>query len=272
MLAKRWREHDDAEAAHRLVTSHLRLVAKIAMGYRGYGLPIGEVISEGNVGLMQAVKRFEPDKGFRLATYAMWWIKAAIQEYILRSWSLVKMGTTANQKKLFFNLRKAKSQILALGEGDLRPDQVKIIATKLGVEEQEVIEMNRRLGGDSSLNSPLRTDSEGDGEWQDWLVDDKPSQETILADDQESSWRHTALQSALSVLNPRERRIFEARRLAEDPITLEELSEEFDVSRERVRQIEVRAFEKVQQAVREQLVARDMTPQLQASALSLPAR
>jgi len=272
MLAKRWREHDDAEAAHKLVTSHLRLVAKIAMGYRGYGLPIGEVISEGNVGLMQAFKLFEPDKGFRLATYAMWWIKAAIQEYILRSWSLVKMGTTANQKKLFFNLRKAKSQILALGEGDMRPDQVKIIATKLGVEEQEVIEMNRRLGGDSSLNSPLRADSDGDGEWQDWLVDDKPSQETILADDQESSWRHTALQSALSVLNPRERRIFEARRLAEEPITLEELSEEFDVSRERVRQIEVRAFEKVQQAVREQLVARNMPPQLPAAALSLPAR
>lgn len=260
MLAKRWREHDDAEAAHRLVTSHLRLVAKIAMGYRGYGLPIGEVISEGNVGLMQAVKRFEPDKGFRLATYAMWWIKAAIQEYILRSWSLVKMGTTANQKKLFFNLRKAKSQILALGEGDMRPDQVKIIATKLGVEEREVVEMNRRLGGDSSLNSPLRADSDGDGEWQDWLVDDSPNQETILADDQESSWRHLALQGALAVLNPRERRIFEARRLAEEPVTLEQLSEEFDVSRERVRQIEVRAFEKVQQAVREQLVMRETPP------------
>lgn len=260
MLAKRWREHDDAEAAHQLVTSHLRLVAKIAMGYRGYGLPIGEVISEGNVGLMQAVKRFEPDKGFRLATYAMWWIKAAIQEYILRSWSLVKMGTTANQKKLFFNLRKAKSQILALGEGDMRPDQVKTIATKLGVEEREVVEMNRRLGGDSSLNSPLRADSDGDGEWQDWLVDDSPNQETILADDQESSWRHSALQNAMAVLNPRERRIFEARRLAEEPVTLEELSEEFDVSRERVRQIEVRAFEKVQQAVREQLVTREAIP------------
>jgi len=271
MLAKRWREHDDAEAAHRLVTSHLRLVAKIAMGYRGYGLPIGEVISEGNVGLMQAVKRFEPDKGFRLATYAMWWIKAAIQEYILRSWSLVKMGTTANQKKLFFNLRKAKSQILALGEGDMRPDQVKVIATKLGVEEQEVIEMNRRLGGDSSLNSPLRADGDGDGEWQDWLVDDTPNQEMILADDQESSWRHTALQGALSVLNPRERRIFEARRLAEDPITLEELSEEFDVSRERVRQIEVRAFEKVQLAVRESMVAREAMPAAAAAELALSA-
>ena len=271
MLAKRWREHDDAEAAHRLVTSHLRLVAKIAMGYRGYGLPIGEVISEGNVGLMQAVKRFEPDKGFRLATYAMWWIKAAIQEYILRSWSLVKMGTTANQKKLFFNLRKAKSQILALGEGDMRPDQVKVIATKLGVEEQEVIEMNRRLGGDSSLNSPLRADGDGDGEWQDWLVDDTPNQEMILADDQESSWRHTALQGALSVLNPRERRIFEARRLAEDPITLEELSEEFDVSRERVRQIEVRAFEKVQLAVRESMVAREAMPAAATAELALSA-
>ncbi len=270
MLAKRWREHDDAEAAHQLVTSHLRLVAKIAMGYRGYGLPIGEVISEGNVGLMQAVKRFEPDKGFRLATYAMWWIKAAIQEYILRSWSLVKMGTTANQKKLFFNLRKAKSQILALGEGDMRPDQVKIIATKLGVEEREVVEMNRRLGGDSSLNSPLRADSDGDGEWQDWLVDDSPNQETILADDQESSWRHSALQNAMSVLNPRERRIFEARRLAEEPVTLEELSEEFDVSRERVRQIEVRAFEKVQQAVREQLVTREAIPV--ATSIAIGAR
>jgi RNA polymerase sigma-32 factor len=268
MLAKRWREHDDAEAAHKLVTSHLRLVAKIAMGYRGYGLPIGEVISEGNVGLMQAVKRFEPDKGFRLATYAMWWIKAAIQEYILRSWSLVKMGTTANQKKLFFNLRKAKSQILALGEGDLRPDQVKVIATKLGVEEKEVVEMNRRLGGDSSLNAPVRADLDGDGEWQDWLVDENPSQETLMAEDQESSWRHSALQGALAVLNPRERRIFEARRLVDEPVTLEELSEEFNVSRERVRQIEVRAFEKVQQAVRERMVARETLPA--SPALALP--
>jgi RNA polymerase sigma-32 factor len=218
------------------------------MGYRGYGLPIGEVISEGNVGLMQAVKRFEPDKGFRLATYAIWWIRASIQEYILRSWSLVKMGTTANQKKLFFNLRKAKSQISALEEGDLHPEHVQTIATKLGVTEQDVIDMNRRLGGDSSLNSPMRED--GEGEWQDWLVDDSSSQEARLADQEESSNRHDALKGALDVLNPRERRIFEARRLAEDPITLEQLSEEFNISRERVRQIEVRAFEKVQAAVK----------------------
>ena len=248
MLAKRWREHGDREAAHKLVTSHLRLVAKIAMGYRGYGLPIGEVISEGNVGLMQAVRRFEPDKGFKLATYAMWWIRASIQEYILRSWSLVKMGTTASQKKLFFNLRKAKSRISALDEGDLRDDQVTTIATRLGVAKQDVVDMNRRLGGDASLNAPLRVD--GDGEWQDWLVDDSPSQESVLADREESDSRLAALKSALRVLNPRERRIFEARRLAEDPVTLEELSTEFGVSRERVRQIEVRAFEKVQQAVK----------------------
>ncbi len=253
MLAKRWREHDDREAAHKLVTSHLRLVAKIAMGYRGYGLPISEVVSEGNVGLMQAVKRFEPDRGFRLATYAMWWIKASIQEYILRSWSLVKMGTTANQKKLFFNLRKAKSQISALDEGDLRPDQVKEIATRLGVTEQDVIDMNRRMGGDASLNAPLR--EEGEGEWQDWLVDDSVSQESLLADHEEGENRSKALRQALTVLNPRERRIFEARRLAEDPITLEDLSGEFGVSRERVRQIEVRAFEKVQEAVRTNLAA-----------------
>ena len=248
MLAKRYSEHDDRDAAHRLVTSHLRLVAKIAMGYRGYGLPIGEVISEGNVGLMQAVKRFEPEKGFRLATYAMWWIKAAIQEYILRSWSLVKMGTTANQKRLFFNLRKVKGQIQALEEGDLRPDQVKEISTKLGVSEEEVISMNRRLGGDTSLNAPLRSDSES-GEWQDWLVDDSPDQEERLAEHEELDNRRQLLRDALGVLNDRERRIFEARRLAEDPITLEELSSEFGVSRERVRQIEVRAFEKVQKAV-----------------------
>jgi len=247
MLAKRWREHGDSAAAHRLVTSHLRLVAKIAMGYRGYGLPIGEVVSEGNVGLMQAVKRFEPDKGFRLATYAMWWIKASIQEYILRSWSLVKMGTTANQKKLFFNLRKAKSSISALDEGDLRPDQVKVIATKLGVEEQDVIDMNRRLGGDASLNAPLRED--GDGEWQDWLADDSDSQEAVLAREEETDNRRAALTKALGVLNERERIIFEERRLKDDPITLEELAERFGVSRERVRQIEVRAFEKVQEAV-----------------------
>jgi len=248
MLAKRWREHGDRDAAQRLVTSHLRLVAKIAMGYRGYGLPIGEVISEGNVGLMQAVKRFEPDKGFRLATYAMWWIRASIQEYILRSWSLVKMGTTANQKKLFFNLRKAKSQISALDEGDLRPDQVSTIATRLGVTEQDVVDMNRRMTGDASLNTPIRQD--GDGEWQDWLVDDSPNQENLLAEQEQSNNRLDALRGALGVLNPRERRIFEARRLVDDPITLEQLSEEFGISRERVRQIEVRAFEKVQAAVK----------------------
>jgi RNA polymerase sigma-32 factor len=218
MLAKRWREHDDRDAAHELVTSHLRLVAKIAMGYRGYGLPISEVVSEGNVGLMQAVKRFEPEKGFRLATYAMWWIKASIQEYILRSWSLVKMGTTANQKKLFFNLRKAKSKISALDEGDLRPDQVAIIAKRLGVTNQDVVDMNRRLGGDASLNAPIREDGDA-GEWQDWLVDtDSVSQETRI--------------------------------IADEPMTLEDLAAEFGVSRERVRQIEVRAFEKLQKAMR----------------------
>ena len=254
MLAKRWREHGDRDAAHKLVTSHLRLVAKIAMGYRGYGLPISEVISEGNVGLMQAVKRFEPDKGFRLATYAMWWIKAAIQEYILRSWSLVKMGTTANQKKLFFNLRKAKSKISALEEGDLRPDQVKLIAKRLGVTEQDVVDMNRRLGGDVSLNAPIRDDGDS-GEWQDWLVDEVSDQETRLAEDEESDNRKKALGEALSVLNERERRIFEARRLADDPITLEDLASEFGVSRERVRQIEVRAFEKVQSAVKHRIAA-----------------
>jgi RNA polymerase sigma-32 factor len=254
MLAKRWREHGDRDAAHKLVTSHLRLVAKIAMGYRGYGLPISEVISEGNVGLMQAVKRFEPEKGFRLATYAMWWIKAAIQEYILRSWSLVKMGTTANQKKLFFNLRKAKSKISALEEGDLRPDQVKLIAKRLGVTEQDVVDMNRRLGGDVSLNAPIREDGDS-GEWQDWLVDDVSDQETRLAESEESDNRRKALGDALSVLNDRERRIFEARRLADDPITLEELADEFGVSRERVRQIEVRAFEKVQKAVKSRIAS-----------------
>jgi RNA polymerase sigma-32 factor len=252
MLAKRWREHGDRDAAHKLVTSHLRLVAKIAMGYRGYGLPISEVISEGNVGLMQAVKRFEPEKGFRLATYAMWWIKASIQEYILRSWSLVKMGTTANQKKLFFNLRKAKSKISALDEGDLRPDQVETIAKRLGVTEQDVIDMNRRLGGDVSLNAPIREDGDS-GEWQDWLVDDSSSQESVLAESEELDNRRKALGAALGVLNDRERRIFEARRLADDPITLEELADEFGVSRERVRQIEVRAFEKVQKAVKNRL-------------------
>ena len=253
-LAREWRVNGDREAAHQLVTSHLRLVAKIAMGYRGYGLPISEVVSEGNVGLMQAVKRFEPEKGFRLATYAMWWIKAAIQEYILRSWSLVKMGTTANQKKLFFNLRKAKSKISALEEGDLRPDQVKLIAKRLGVTEQDVVDMNRRLGGDASLNAPIR--EEGDsGEWMDWLVDDSPSQERLLAESEEKDNRHEALIGALDVLNERERRIFEARRLADDPITLEDLASEFGVSRERVRQIEVRAFEKVQKAVKNRMAA-----------------
>jgi RNA polymerase sigma-32 factor len=254
MLAKRWREHGDREAAHKLVTSHLRLVAKIAMGYRGYGLPIAEVISEGNVGLMQAVKRFEPEKGFRLATYAMWWIKASIQEYILRSWSLVKMGTTANQKKLFFNLRKAKSRISALDEGDMRPDQVKLIAKRLGVTEQDVIEMNRRLGGDVSLNAPIREDGDS-GEWQDWLVDDAADQESRLVAGEEADNRRQALGEALTVLNDRERRIFEARRLADDPMTLEDLAAEFGVSRERVRQIEVRAFEKVQKAVRSKVAA-----------------
>ncbi len=248
MLAKSWREHGDRESAHKLVTSHLRLVAKIAMGYRGYGLPIGEIVSEGNVGLMQAVKRFEPDKGFRLATYAMWWIRASIQEYILRSWSLVKMGTTAAQKRLFFNLRKAKSRISALEEGDLKPEHLKQIADRLNVTEKEVIDMNRRLSGDASLNAPIRADAEA-GEWQDWLVDDRANQETTLAEGEELDNRRDALKSALSVLNERERRIFEARRLAEEPVTLEQLAVEFGVSRERVRQIEVRAFEKVQQAV-----------------------
>jgi RNA polymerase sigma-32 factor len=259
MLAKRWREHGDRDAAHKLVTSHLRLVAKIAMGYRGYGLPISEVISEGNVGLMQAVKRFEPEKGFRLATYAIWWIKAAIQEYILRSWSLVKMGTTANQKKLFFNLRKAKSKISALEEGDLRPDQDKHIAKRLGVTEQDVVDMNRRLGGDVSLNAPIRDDGDS-GEWQDWLVDEVSDQEERLVADEESDNRRKALGDALSVLNDRERRIFEARRLADDPITLEELAAEFGVSRERVRQIEVRAFEKVQRAVKNRIAAMEARP------------
>src|SRR4030088_2100731 len=254
MRAKRGREHGDPDAAHPLVTSHLRLVAKVAMGYRGYGLPISEVISEGNVGLMQAVKRFEPEKGFRFATYAMWWIKAAIQEYILRSWSLVKMGTTANQKKLFFNLRKAKSKISALEEGDLRPDQVKIIARRLGVTEQDVVDMNRRLGGDVSLNAPIR--EEGDsGEWQDWLVDEISDQETRLAESEEADNRRKALGEALTVLNERERRIFEARRLADDPIILGDLASEFGVSRERVRQIEVRAFEKEQRGVKTRVAA-----------------
>ena len=244
MLAKRWQEHADAEAAQKLVTSHLRLVARIAMGYRGYGLPISEIISEGNVGLMQAVKRFDPDRGFRLATYAMWWIRASIQEYILRSWSLVKMGTTAAQKKLFFNLRRAKGQIQALEEGDLRPDQVKVIAKRLGVPEEDVISMNRRLGGDASLNAPVRADLDS-GEWQDWLVDESPDQEEELVERDEMEHRRAYLESALNTLNERERRIFEARRLSDEPATLEDLSAEFGVSRERIRQIEVRSFEKV---------------------------
>jgi len=247
-LAKRWSEHGDRDAAHKLVTSHLRLVAKIAMGYRGYGLPISEVISEGNVGLMQAVKRFQPERGFRLATYAMWWIKASIQEYVLRSWSLVKMGTSNSQKKLFFNLRRAKSKLSALEEGDLRPDHVKLIALRLGVTELDVVDMNRRLGGDVSLNAQIR---EGDsGEWQDSLIDETSNQETQLADSEETDNRLQALHDALAVLNLRERRIFEARRLTDDPVTLAELASEYGVSRERVRQIEANALHKVQRRVR----------------------
>ena len=253
MLAKRWREHGDRDAAHRLVTSHLRLVTKIARDYRGYGLPISEVISEGNVGLMQAVQRFDPEKGFRLATYAMWWIKAEIQEYILRSWSLVKMGTTASQKKLFFNLRKVKGQIRAIEEGDLRPEQVAEIATRLGVSEEDVMSMNRRLSGDTSLNAPVRAESEG--EWQDWLVDETESQETALVESEELSMRIKLLEEALQKLNDRERRVFEVRRRQEEPLTLEELSQEFGVSRERIRQIEVRAFEKVQNAMKHRVAA-----------------
>ena len=246
MLAKRWQEHQDPEAATRLVTSHLRLVAKIAMGYRGYGLPINELISEGNIGLMQGVKKFEPDRGFRLATYAMWWIKASIQEYILRSWSLVKIGTTAAQKKLFFNLRRMKGKLEAIEDGDLHPDDVKKIAKDLGVTEDEVVSMNRRMlkGGDTSLNAPLRED--GEGEWQDWLVDDTPPQDELVADAQEADIRHELLREALMTLNDRERQILTQRRLIEEPQTLEELSVEYGVSRERIRQIEVRAFEKLQ--------------------------
>jgi RNA polymerase sigma-32 factor len=245
MLAKRWKEHEDPEAARKMVTSHLRLVAKIAMGYRGYGLPVSEIVAEGNVGLMQAVKRFEPDKGFRLATYAMWWIRASIQEYILRSWSLVKMGTTAAQKKLFFNLRKAKTKIEAIEEGDMTPSHVATIADQLGVPEQEVINMNRRLSGpDSSLNAPLRSDSES--EWQDWLADDTIDQETRMAEREEMGERHDLLTGAMGELTEREREIIQARRLQDDPATLEELSQKYGVSRERVRQIEVRAFEKLQ--------------------------
>ncbi|MFN3817757.1 RNA polymerase sigma factor RpoH [Blastomonas sp.] len=249
MLAKRYQEHQDSEAAAQLVTSHLRLVAKIAMGYRGYGLPVSELISEGNIGLMQGVKKFEPDRGFRLATYAMWWIKASIQEYILRSWSLVKMGTTAAQKKLFFNLRRMKNNLRAFEDGDLHPDDVTTIATKLGVSETEVVNMNRRMamGGDASLNVSMRED--GDGQWMDWLTDDRPLQDAAVADAQEASMRHDMLGEALQALNDRERHILNERRLVDDPKTLEELSQVYNVSRERVRQIEVRAFEKLQKAM-----------------------
>jgi RNA polymerase sigma-32 factor len=249
VLAKRWREHGDSNAAHKLVTSHLRLVAKIAMGYRGYGLPMSELISEGNLGLMQAVKRFDPEKGFRFSTYAIWWIKAAIHEYILRSWSLVRMGTTANQKKLFFNLRKAKSRIAALEDGDLRPDHVTLIANKLRVSEQDVIEMNRRLGGDVSLNARMR-EQDDSGEWQDMLIDERSNQESRLLESDERDTRRKALGEAVNTLTGRERRIFEARRLGDEPIRLEDLAAEFGISRERVRQIEERAFQKVQRAVR----------------------
>src|SRR5215470_11236598 len=251
MLAKRWKEREDPDAAHRLVTSHLRLVAKIAMGYRGYGLPLSELISEGNVGMMQAVKRFDPERGFRLATYAMWWIRAAIQEYILHSWSLVKMGTTAAQKKLFFNLRKLKGQLQAIEEGDLSPENVKKIATDLNVTEEDVVNMNRRLAApDHSLNAPLKID--GDGEWQDWLVDESDSQEQKLGDQQELSRRRKLLSHAMKSLNARERHILTERRLKDEPTTLEDLSKEYGISRERVRQIEVRAFEKLQRAIRAQ--------------------
>ncbi len=261
LLAKQWREHNDTEAAHKLVTSHLRLVAKIAMGYRGYGLPVSEIVSEGNVGLMQAVKRFDPDKGFRLATYAMWWIRASIQEYVLRSWSLVKMGTTAAQKKLFFNLRKAKNNIGAIEEGDLTPAHTATLADQLGVTETEVTEMNRRLsGGDASLNAPLRSESES--EWQDWLADDTADQETRMAEREEMGDRHELLVTAMKDLTDRERDILQARRLQDEPATLEELSQKYGVSRERVRQIEVRAFEKLQRGMKDA-----MTP----AALAAPA-
>ncbi|WP_408904231.1 RNA polymerase sigma factor RpoH [Rhodovarius sp.] len=254
-LARRWRDTEDEQAAHRLVTSHLRLVAKIAMGYRGYGLPVGELISEGNVGMMQAVKRFDPDRGFRLATYAMWWIRAAIQEYILHSWSLVKMGTTAAQKKLFFNLRRLKGQMAAFEEGDLQPEQVAKIAHTLQVSEQDVVSMNRRLSApDNSLNAPLRADSEG--EWQDWLVDDSDNQETVLAEAEDMGNRKQLLGDALKTLNERERHILIERRLKDEPTTLEELSQQYNISRERVRQIEVRAFEKLQKSMKTQVVER----------------
>ena len=262
MLAKAWVDREDRESAHRLVTSHLRLAAKIAMGYRGYGLPTAEVISEANVGLMQAVKRFDPDKGFRLATYAMWWIRASIQEYILRSWSLVKLGTTAAQKKLFFNLRKAKSKIGALEDGDLRPEHVEKIATDLGVTQDEVVSMNRRMsgGGDSSLNAPLKSDGEGASEWQDWLADDDADQATAYAESQEMDVRRELLVEAMEALNEREQHILAERRLKDDPVTLEDLSKVYDVSRERIRQIEVRAFEKLQRRMRELAAEKNMIP------------
>jgi RNA polymerase sigma-32 factor len=261
MLAKRWREHDDPDAAHRLVTSHLRLVAKIAMGYRGYGLPLSELISEGNVGMMQAVKRFDPDRGFRLATYAMWWIRASIQEYILHSWSLVKIGTTAAQKKLFFNLRRLKGQIQAIEEGDLTPEHVAKIAKELDVPESDVVSMNRRLmAPDNSLNAPLRADGEGEGEWQDWLVDDEASQESKLGDRQELGLRRDLLKTAMSHLTERERDILMERRLKENPTTLEDLSAKYGISRERVRQIEVRAFEKLQKAIKAGAMDRQLLP------------
>ena len=259
MAAKRWVEHDDVDAAHQLVTSHLRLVAKIAMGYRGYGLPVAELISEGNVGLMQAVKKFDPDRGFRLSTYAMWWIRAAIQEYILHSWSLVKMGTTAAQKKLFFNLRRMKGQLKALDEGDLPPEQVEHIAKELSVTENDVVMMNRRLAGpDGSLNAPLRKDGDGDGEWMDWLVDESESQEAELVEQDELEKRRSLLEEAMEGLNERERYILTERRLRENPVTLEDLSQEYDISRERVRQIEMRAFEKLQKAMKNLTIERQV--------------
>ena len=265
MLAKAWKEKGDVAAAHQLVTSHLRLVAKIAMGYRGYGLPVADLISEGNLGMMHAVKKFEPEKGFRLATYAMWWIKAAIQEYILRSWSLVKIGTTAGQKKLFFNLRRIKGQIQAIDDGDLKPEQVTQIATQLNVTEDEVVSMNQRMAGnDRSLNVPLSRDGEGGGEWQDWLQDDSPDQEATFADHEEYDARKNLMLDAMQDLNPREQRILVARRLSEPPLTLEDLATEFNISRERIRQIEVRAFEKLQKAVRDKAAALKLLPHVEA--------
>ena len=265
MLAKAWKEKGDVAAAHQLVTSHLRLVAKIAMGYRGYGLPVADLISEGNLGMMHAVKKFEPEKGFRLATYAMWWIKAAIQEYILRSWSLVKIGTTAGQKKLFFNLRRIKGQIQAIDDGDLKPEQVTQIATQLNVTEDEVMSMNQRMAGnDRSLNVPLSRDGEGGGEWQDWLQDDSPDQEATFADHEEYDARKNLMLDAMQGLNPREQRILAARRLSEPPLTLEDLATEFNISRERIRQIEVRAFEKLQKAVRDKAAALKSLPHVEA--------